>query len=303
MTVALARKVSETPDESCADVEFSEIELKEIYYAGLLHDFGKIAVREATLQKDQKLTEVQRLKIEARVEGFVRSFEHRHFMALLETSRAENRGVSDIEIKKLQNEVAEFRASVQTHHELILNLSKPTVMDDDKSKKLSELTSLRFDDWTEQTLPLLQAEEIQALSIKRGCLTEEERSEIESHVTHSYNFLSQIPWDERFARVPEIAFGHHELLDGTGYPRKLKRDEIPVASRIMTICDIFDALASSDRPYKKALSIVRTLEIIQGMVDQGKIEARFFEVFCDHRIWDACEIYRNQLGVDKAKAA
>jgi HD-GYP domain-containing protein (c-di-GMP phosphodiesterase class II) len=149
------------------------------------------------------------------------------------------------------------------------------------------LAQLEFKNALGATECLLKDEEIEALSIKRGCLTPEERDEIESHVTRSWEFLRRIPWGDDLRDIPEIAYSHHELLDGTGYPRKLVGEEIPLRSRIMTVCDIFDALAASDRAYKPALSIEKTLSILESMVDGGKLDRRFFEVFRDDKVWES----------------
>src|SRR5690606_31345683 len=100
---------------------------------------------------------------------------------------------------------------------------------------------------------ILTPGERERLLIARGTLSSDERKEIESHVTHTFNFLSQIAWTDDLGGIPEIAHCHHEKLNGTGYPRQLKSDQIPVQSRMMTICDIYDALTAMDRPYKKAV--------------------------------------------------
>ena len=112
-----------------------------------------------------------------------------------------------------------------------------------------------------------------ALSIRKGSLSEKERREIESHVTHTFTFLSEIPWTGEFRRVPEIAYAHHEKLDGTGYPRRLKAAEIPLQSRMMAISDIFDALVAWDRPYKKAVPVERALDILRDEAGTGKLDA------------------------------
>src|SRR5437667_12680480 len=99
----------------------------------------------------------------------------------------------------------------------------------------------------------LTAPELVSLSIPNASLTSADRQELESHVTHTYRFLATIPWTSKLRRIPEIAYGHHEKLDGKGYPRQITAPEIPVQTRMMTISDIYDALTASDRPYKKAV--------------------------------------------------
>ena len=121
--------------------------------------------------------------------------------------------------------------------------------------------------------------------MRRGSLTEIERVEIESHVTHTRKFLQEIPWGRRYADVPRIAAAHHLYLDGTGYPHDSRGRDIPVESRIMTIADIFDALTASDRPYKKAVPIDRALSIIESEVQAGKCDPELFKVFVQGEVY------------------
>src|SRR5205814_42582 len=103
--------------------------------------------------------------------------------------------------------------------------------------------------------------------------------EIESHVTHTYRFLSEIPWTGEYRRVPEIAYAHHEKLDGTGYPRRLSAAEIPIQSKMMTIADIFDALVAWDRPYKKSVPVEKALRILHDEASTGKLDQPLLSVF------------------------
>lgn len=132
---------------------------------------------------------------------------------------------------------------------------------------------------------LLEPKEIHALSIKRGSLSELEREEIQQHVTHTYQFLKKIPWTREYREIPEIAFAHHEKLDGTGYPRRLVGTEIPVQSRIMTICDIYDALVANDRPYKRAVPPARALDILKSEAREGKLDTALLDVFLEAKIY------------------
>jgi HD-GYP domain-containing protein (c-di-GMP phosphodiesterase class II) len=285
MTVELAKIASSSEVPLYTDVKLSFIQIRELLYAGLLHDFGKIGVREATLQKASKLNEAQLFRLEKKVTTFLRAFERNQFLNLLEKSRKDNRAVTEIEIFQIERDVREFRGKLDQCVETVRNLARPSILDEEASVKLYELEAMRFEVDAGVKAPLLEPEDVEALSIKRGCLTEAERLEVESHVTQSYLFLRQIPWGEDFAKIPEIAYGHHELLNGTGYPRRLKGDEIHVCSRMMTVCDIFDALCAADRAYKKALPVSRTLAIMDDMVLKGQLEGRFVDLFKEHTIW------------------
>src|SRR5205814_6371450 len=129
--------------------------------------------------------------------------------------------------------------------------------------------------------PLLTPDEVRLLSIRQGSLDENERLQIESHVVHTFNFLQQIPWTSEIRHIPEIARGHHEKLNGMGYPYKLSAPEIPVQTRMMTISDIFDALSAADRPYNKSVGLESALEILRYAVKDGELDAALFQVFLD----------------------
>jgi 3',5'-cyclic-nucleotide phosphodiesterase len=134
---------------------------------------------------------------------------------------------------------------------------------------------------------LLDDSELSALSLAKGCLTADERRQIEEHVVDSYAFLVLIPWTRDLAGVPAIAHGHHEKLDGSGYPMGLRGQQISIQTRILTICDIYDALTASDRPYKKSMPVDQALALMAGECDAGHIDPQLFRVFVDAKAWAA----------------
>ena len=124
------------------------------------------------------------------------------------------------------------------------------------------------------------------LLLPKGTLDDAERKEIESHVTHTFRFLREIPWTRELRQLPEIAFGHHEKLNGIGYPRGIRGEEIPVQTRIMTISDIYDALTASDRPYKPAVGNTRALDIIKSETKGGMLDADLVDLFLAAKVWE-----------------
>jgi len=122
---------------------------------------------------------------------------------------------------------------------------------------------------------------MEALTLARGSLTPDERQEIEYHVSHTYAFLQHIPWTKGLASVPDIAYSHHEKLDGSGYPRGLGREQIPLQARIMTVTDIYDALTSGDRPYKQSLPEELALDILRDEARLGKVEKDLVDIFIE----------------------
>ena len=129
-------------------------------------------------------------------------------------------------------------------------------------------------------------EELDALLIRRGSLTDAERIEIQHHVTHTFDFLVRIPWGRSLAKVPEIAAKHHEYLDGSGYPSRIAAPEIPLQARMMTVADIFDALTASDRPYKKAVPVPLALDILRAEQREGKLDEDVLQLFLDAKVYE-----------------
>ena len=123
--------------------------------------------------------------------------------------------------------------------------------------------------------------------IRKGNLDDTERREIESHVTHTFEFLGNIPWTRELKGIPKIAYGHHEKLNGRGYPRRISADDIPVQTRMMTISDIFDALTATDRPYKRAVPYERALDILNMEAKDGMIDKDLLTTFIDARVFES----------------
>jgi len=136
-----------------------------------------------------------------------------------------------------------------------------------------------------QLKPLVSPEEIAQLMITKGNLTPAERSYVEAHVTHSYEFLKRIPWTPHLQDIPIIAYGHHEKLDGSGYPRGLTQPDIPIQTQIITVADIYDALAASDRPYKDAFPVETVLTIMRKEAAANKINRDLLELFEQRQVY------------------
>jgi HD-GYP domain-containing protein (c-di-GMP phosphodiesterase class II) len=117
-------------------------------------------------------------------------------------------------------------------------------------------------------------------------LNNKERQKIESHVAHSYEFLKNIPWTKEFENIPDIAHAHHEKLNGGGYPLNLKSDEIPTQSKMMTISDIYDALTAKDRPYKKAMSHEKALDILGYEVKDSLLDSDLLDMFVEGKVYE-----------------
>jgi HD-GYP domain-containing protein (c-di-GMP phosphodiesterase class II) len=159
------------------------------------------------------------------------------------------------------------------------------VIDQGGFERIAEIAGMQWADDDGVLAPFLTDGEAGCLQIRRGSLTDDERREINSHVVHSYNFLRRIPWSRTLRDVPDIAGSHHEKLDGTGYPHKLRGGQIPIPARMMAISDIYDALTASDRPYKKAMPMDKALDILSADVKGGQLDSDLFDVFVAARVW------------------
>jgi HD-GYP domain-containing protein (c-di-GMP phosphodiesterase class II) len=280
LTVDLAKAADRVPDGRFGAVTFSPDELREIQYAGLLHDFGKVGVREEVLVKAKKLYPHQLELVLARFD---------HMRTTLQLELLQERFAR---LQRGQAEDARFdeaHASRMRHLEemaaVVLEANEPTVLPREVSGRLAEVAAVTFRGPSGEPLSVLTPVDLDALLIQRGSLTEGERIEIQSHVTHTYNFLVRIPWGATLRRVPEIAGKHHEYLDGTGYPTAAHAEEIPLQARMMTVSDIFDALTASDRPYKRAVPIERALDILEGEVGRGKVDGEVLRLFIDAKVY------------------
>jgi HD-GYP domain-containing protein (c-di-GMP phosphodiesterase class II) len=257
-------------------------ERQELRYAALLHDFGKVGVRENVLVKANKLEPLELENLRGRFETiFVQEellAERQKVEVLLRVPPDEGRA----RIAEIDRKLAERRKELSSMFEFVISCNRPTIMPEGSFDRLGDIAKgFYVGPFGSEKRPFLAQNEILKLSIRKGSLTADERREIESHVTHTYRFLSQIPWTRTLRRVPDIAYGHHEKLTGHGYPRSLKETEIALPTRMMTISDIFDALTASDRPYKRAVPKDKAYDILLDEAKRGEVDADLLKVFIE----------------------
>lgn len=289
-TLSLARRLERLERGPWAGVRFSTEDLRELRYAALLHDFGKVAVRENVLTKAMKLYNEELATVQTRFR-LARALHHAsRLRAWLQEALGDPIGMRQrlpyLE-ETLQQELADFDAMLQA----VLSANQPNVTEEGDYSALEAIRQRLFVDLDGQEHTLLTDREVQMLSLRRGNLTVQERQEIEKHVTHSFNFLRTIPWTKDLARVPDLAGRHHEKLDGSGYPLGLTAADIPLGTRMMTIADIFDALVARDRPYKKALPLEQALSILEAEAKLGKLDTTLVQVWIEARAWEDIGTY------------
>lgn len=284
LTVGLAEKVDALESGPLREIRFTRDQLQEVEYASLLHDFGKVGVREKVLIKGKKLYVGEMMVIRQRFGYIKRTMEAQHLRSKFDQALA---GKASPELlSQMDKDFEERTAEMDQILRMVVQANEPTILEEDSFRALMDLPNRTFGDMDGNRQPFLTPNEVSALSIRRGSLSEKERREIESHVTHTFRFLSEIPWTGEFARVPEIAFAHHEKMDGTGYPRRLSAADIPVQSRMMTISDIFDALVAWDRPYKKSVPVEKALSILNEEAGHGKLDRDLLKVFIEAKVFE-----------------
>jgi len=285
MTVGLAEVVDRADDGPYRGVRFSREQLKEIRYAALLHDFGKVGVREQVLIKAKKLYPSD-LGLVRHRHAFIRRTAEREFWR----KRAEyleshgKKGYEDF-IKELEAAHEQELKDLDRFLETVLQANEPSILPDGSFEELEAWSKRTYQAFDGATEAFLSPDEMRYLTIRKGSLDDAERHEIESHVTHTYQFLQRIPWTRELQQIPLIAYGHHEKLDGHGYPRRIPADGIPIQTRMMTISDIYDALTAQDRPYKRAVSVDRAIDILTTEVNEGQLDADLFKLFIDGKLF------------------
>ena len=287
MTVGLAAVVDRAEDGAYRGVTFTREQIKEIRYAGLLHDFGKVGVREQVLVKAKKLYPLQLDLIRQRHHFVRRTAEREFWRKRAEFLERHERKEYEPFLRALEEEHAREIAVLDGFLDAVLNANEPTVLPAGRFEALLQLSRRSYEDPTGRPHPYLTEDEMRYLTIPKGSLDETERLEIESHVTHTYRFLQQIPWTRELQDIPMIAYGHHEKLDGKGYPRRVTGEAIPIQTRMMTISDIYDALSAADRPYKAAVAPARALDIMADEVRAGQLDQELFRLFVEGKVFEA----------------
>jgi HD-GYP domain-containing protein (c-di-GMP phosphodiesterase class II) len=288
-TVGLAEVVDGVRDGPYRNVHFSREQLRELKYAGLLHDFGKVGVREEVLQKAKKLYPGGIDLIRERHAFLVRTAEREFWRRRTEYLQQRGDAGYDVFLRDLEATHARELADLDRFLEIVARANEPQLLAGEASSELQDFATRSYESLGGDPRPFLTPDEVRFLTIPRGSLDDAERKEIENHVNHTFRFLQKIPWTRELRRVPDIAFGHHEKLNGAGYPRHITADDIPPETRMMTISDIFDALTAADRPYKKdhkvgpdyALTIME-----RELVKPGQLDDALFRLFVGARVFE-----------------
>jgi 3',5'-cyclic-nucleotide phosphodiesterase len=283
-TEQLAMVVDSTENYGLKDVWFDKQQMQEIRYAALLHDFGKVGVREHVLTKAKKLYPHELELIKQRFKYAKACLEKNFYKNLIDKNVKEQLSHTEFyaEKKNIEKQLKEEVNLLGSFLDKIIKINEPERLSEEFQKDLSHIYQYQFSD-EDKRANLITDFEFSLLGLTYGSLNPEERIEIESHVSHTFAFLQLIPWTGSLSNIPDIAHAHHERLDGSGYPRGLCADEIPVQSKIMAITDVYDALTAGDRPYRQGVPAEHALDIIGQEVKKGKLDEILFKIFVESK--------------------
>ncbi|MFQ5709485.1 MAG: HD-GYP domain-containing protein [bacterium] len=282
-SIRIARAINEETEGRLGKIFFTAEEIEEFRMAAWLHDIGKIGVRESVLEKSTKLTEDQIEVIAERFEGVKNAIRCR--TALAKIGMLKEGQNCETALQELEEKAQEQLRQIDAHLAFIRRINVPGFLNEEDREKLKSIAEMTFQNSRGEECYYLTPKEYENLSIIKGNLTESEYKEIQSHVVQTLSILKKIPFTKELQNIPQHAAGHHEYLNGTGYPFGLKGDEITLQSRIMCIADIYDALSSPDRPYKKAIPLEKTLDILRAEVEAGKLDGDIVELFIRKKLY------------------
>ena len=285
----LAESVNDINEGPFAGIQFTDKEMYELKIAAWLHDCGKVATPEAVVDKGTKLETIyDRIHtVATRFEVLKRDEEIKFLKKQLKIQK--DNLLSEKEKKDALNKARSLylkRIKQQVDDKAFIEESNigGEFMSKDRKDRVKKIASYRWRD-NGSPKPFFTEDEVYNLCISRGTLTPEERKIINDHIVVTIDMLEQLPYPKHLRNVPEFAGGHHEKLDGTGYPKGLNHSEMSVQAKIMAIADIFEALTARDRPYKKGKTLSQAMRILGFMKNDAHIDTELFEVFVKEKIY------------------
>ena len=281
LTNMLAEAACEMKVGPLKSFTMDEKEKYALNVAGWLHDCGKITTPEYVVDKGTKLETIyDRIKtVETRFEVLKRD---REIAALRRKAREHGIEINLDSDATYQDEITRLYEDLEFIRHC--NVGGESMEEEDK-ERVKKIAGYKWTNPEGREKKLLTGDEIQNLIIGRGTLTYREREIINNHISVTIKMLESLPYPKHLSTVPEYAGGHHEKMDGTGYPRGLTREQMSIPARIMGIADIFEALTAGDRPYKKAMPLSQALKILGRMKQENHIDPDLFDVFIHKRVY------------------
>ena len=278
IAMMMADAINNTSDGPLADFELDEKDLYELRIAALLHDCGKITTPVHVVDKATKLETIfDRIHLlESRFEIIRRDLEIEQLKYQLRSAGTEYDS-TEVEYQ-LQQLDEDFEFLKQA------NMGTEFMPEADQAR-VRKISDRQWQTHHGETRTLITEEEINNLTIAKGTLLQEEREIINNHIVTTINMLEALPFPKHLQNVAEIAGNHHERMDGKGYPRGLKREQMSIQARLMGVADIFEALTAADRPYKKAMPLSQALKILANMAKEGHVDPDLLEIFIQQKIY------------------
>ena len=279
VTLMLAEAAHRETEGPLANFQLTDKDRYELKIASMLHDCGKITTPVHVVDKGTKLETIY-----DRIQLIETRFEIIHQAIDREALQAQTQHHEDAK---------SIMEQAQKHHEALHDdlafLKKSNIGGERmKPEDIDRVKAIAARTWTDsqgRIHPLLSDNEVKNLTIVAGTLTSEEREIVNHHIVSTINLLGQLPWPDHLLNVTEYAGGHHERMDGKGYPKGLRREQMSVQARMMGIADVFEALTASDRPYKKAMPLSQCLSIMKRMKEEQHIDPDLFDIFIKHGIY------------------
>jgi len=281
LTLMIADAAAATTEGPLKDFRMSPADRYELKIAGWLHDCGKVTTPEYVVDKSTKLETIfdRVALIRTRFEVLKRDAE-------IQRLRRLHDGGASSDAQALQREYEATIAKLDADRDFIERCNTGgEFMAPEDQERVREIAAYRWVNAEGEEVDLLSEEEVYNLTVSRGTLTPEEREIINHHIVATIKMLESLPYPKHLRRVPEFAGGHHERMDGKGYPRGLRRDQMSVQARVMGIADIFEALTAGDRPYKRAMPLSQALTILGRMKEDNHVDPDLFDVFVRDKIY------------------
>ena len=291
LTMMLAEAVNETSEGPLRNFNMSDTDRYELKIAGLLHDCGKVTTPVHVVDKSTKLETIfDRISlVDTRFEVLRRDLEIAALEQKAELGRKlllENADARE-RLDQIDQTLRESLHQLESDREFLRHSNVGgEFMPPEAQERVKQIgTGHKWIDVSGGTADFLTEDEIKNLTISRGTLTHEERETINHHIVATIKMLEALPWPKHLRNVPEYAGGHHERMDGKGYPRGLKREQMSVQARVMGIADIFEALTAKDRPYKRGKTLTESLNILGRFKLNGHIDPDLFDVFVRRKVY------------------
>ncbi len=275
LTMMIAEEINSDATGIYKNFNFSEDEMDELYVAGWLHDFGKVATPEHIMNKSTKLEGLYDKinEIKFRFEILKRDIELEYYRSKMQVSDTD-KDLINSKLEKIQNDI-EFLDNANVGGEF---------MSDDLKDRVKEIAKQNIS-INGNKKSILSENEIDFLTISRGTLSKKDRKIMEDHVVLTYELLNKLPYPDHLKQVPFYAGCHHEKINGKGYPNGYSGDKLPLQARIIAIADVFEGLTAPDRPYKKGYKLSKALNILKFMVNDGEIDSDLFKLFITKKLY------------------